>query len=319
MHIHFRKLVLGIPLAAAIGAVAPAARAEQEVTVYGVANFGGAGECGGGFSSHARHTTSAANFRAPFDDLLAAGQWDECNTKNNLNARGQYFTDPAEGSATSSSCCEGYQPSTCNCEGKDEQAATGIDQGDVFFIHTHGGSTHLDEAGNTAGVAFMGLQMGNESYDCRPRSHQDWEFGNGAAGDLEIAVIEACQSMDYEVWDDGGHWLFSQQTSTFTMFNAYHGNVSCSDARTADIGDYADASVYNGVGDNWVDMMYDNSAAADGDDCPVSVVFGDTAALRDDMYNNGGWLDRKNTSTKDASTIYYIGGCDPSGGSVLPN
>lgn len=320
MRFDWRKLVIGIPFTAAILAAVPtSAHANNEVTVYGVANFGGAGECGGGFASHARHTTSAANFRAPFDTLLAAGQWDECNTKNNLNARGSYFTDPAEGSSTSSSCCESYQPSTCNCEGKDEQASVGVDQGDIFFIHTHGGSTHIDEAGNTSGVAYMGLQMGNESYDCRPRSHQDWEFGNGVNGDLEIAVVEACQSMDYEVWDAGGHWLFSQQDSTFTMFNAYHGNVSCSDGRTADIGTYADTSVYDGAGDNWLDLMYSNSASADGDNCPVSVVFGHTAAERDAMYNLGGWRDRKATGTKDHSTIYYIGGCDPGGGSVLPN
>lgn len=320
MRIDWRKLSIGIPVLTASFALAAHARADQEVNVYGIANFGDAGECGGGFASHARHTTSAANFRAPFDDLLASGQWDECNTVNNLSARGTYFTDPAEGSSTDSSCCQNYQPSTCSCEGKDGQAATGADQGDVFFIHTHGGSTHMDEPGGiAAGVPYMGLQMGNEGYDCRPRSHEDWEWGNGTAGDLEIAVVEACQSMDYEVWDDGGHWRMSQQDSTFTMWNAYHGNVSCSDSRTAEIGDYADASIHDGAGDNWLDMMYSNSASADGDNCPVSVVFGDTAALRDSMYDFGGWLDRKDTGLKDASTIYYIGGCDPSGGSVLPN
>jgi hypothetical protein len=36
------------------------------------------------------------------------------------------------------------------------------------------------------------------------------------------------------------------------------------------------------------------------------------------MYANGGWLDRKNTGTKSASTIFYISGCDPSNGRVLP-
>lgn len=314
-----KRLTLGIPLGAAIALFGPAALADQEVTVYGVANFGDTGECGGGFASHARHVTSAANFRAPFDDLLALGQWDECNTVNNLAARGTYFTDPAKGSTTDHSCCQAYQPSTCSCEGKDGQSATGADQGDVFFIHTHGGSTHVDEPGNSTGKAFMGLQMGNESYDCRPRSHEDWEFGNGTAGDLEIAVVEACQSMDYEVWDAGGHYEFTQHTGVFTMFNAYHGNVSCSDARTAEIGDYSEASVHDGAGDNWLDMMYSNSASADSDNCPVSVVLGHVAADRDHMYTWGGWLDREDTGTKDASTIYYIGGCDPGGGSILPN
>jgi hypothetical protein len=303
---------LAVGAALALTLMSGSASAVNEVTVYGVANFGGAGECGGPFSSHARHTTSAANFRAPFDALIAAGDWDEADTNNNLSARGSYFTDPAEGSSTSNTCCQSYQPSTCSCVGQDNQSNVGVDQGDIFFIHTHGGSTH------PAGVPFMGLQMGNESYDCRPRSHEDWEFGNGS-GDLEIAVVEACQSMDYEVWQGGGHWQFSTTSSTFTMFNAYHGNVSCSDARTAEIGTYADSAENDGVGDNWLDLMHSSSASAGGDNCPVSVVFGDTAALRDSMYNFGGWRDRKSTSDKTHSTIYYIGGCAPSGGSVLPN
>jgi hypothetical protein len=303
---------LALPLCAAVAALAPAtdASADQEVSVYGVANFQGAGECGGNFASHARHVTSAANFRAPFDDLIALGQWDEANTVNNLDARGTYFIDPAK-AMPDGDCCEGYQPSDCGCSGHDGQSGKGVDQGDVFFIQTHGGSTH----GGANGPAYMGLQMGNEEYDCRPRSHQAWEFGNPASGDLEIAVVEACQSMDKEVWDNGGHYEFTQHASVFSTFNAYHGNVSCSPTRTAEIGDYAEASVHDGVGDNWIDIMYSPS----GNDCPVSVVLGHLEADRDAMYTWGGWLDRKDTGAKDASTIYYVGGCDPDGGSQLPN
>jgi hypothetical protein len=164
----------------------------------------------------------------------------------------------------------------------------------------------------------MGLQMGNESYDCRPRSHEDWEFGN-AAGELEIAVVNACQSMDFEVWQGRGHWEFVDSGSTFTMFNAYHGNVHCSDARTADIGDYSDDSVWDGAGDNWMDEMHDNSGSVNGDDCPVSVVFGSSRSLREHMYEYGGWRDREDTGTKSGSTYWYFAGCDPGGGSVLPN
>ena len=316
-------MALRMPLAGGLGLAAvlltaTPAKAVQEVTVYGVANFGGAGECGGGFTSHARHTTSAANFRAPFNTMIAAGTWDEANTNNNLDAHGTYFTDPAEGSSTDHSCCESYQSASCSCLGQDGNSGTGADQGDIFFIHTHGGSTHLDEITDGGTVPYMGLQMGNTSYDCRPRSHQDWELGNGT-GDLEIAVVEACQSMDYEVWDDGGHWQFSESSSVFNMFNAYHGNVSCSDSRTAEIGDYSDASIFDGAGDNWLDMMYSNTAAANGDNCPVSVVFGSSdGALRQHMYDYGGWRDREDTGSKTNSTIFYIGGCDPAGGSVLP-
>ena len=58
--------------------------------------------------------------------------------------------------------------------------------------------------------------------------------------------------------------------------------------------------------------------APENDDCPVSIVFGETKAQRVAMFEAGGWTDRKNTGRKVASSYFYVGGCDPDNGQKLP-
>lgn len=308
--------VLGAAALAGSLLTAGPARALGDVTVYGVAHFNAPGQCNSGLSSHDRHLTSAANFRATFDTMIAAGWWDTATTRNDTAAHGTYFTDAAKGSSTSHSCCEAYQPSSCSCAGEDLLSTKGVDASDVVFIHTHGGSTLPAELPAGA-VPFMGLAMGNESYDCRPRSHEDWRFGNGA-GTLDIAVVQACQSMDFELWQGKGHWQFESSASTFTMWNAYHGNVPCTDARTTAVGLYAADTIWNGAGDNWMDLMHEDDWWWDADTCPMSLVFGSSPSVREHMYEYGGWKDRQDTGTKSGSTLWHFAGCDPRGGSALP-
>lgn len=279
-------------------ALAPSAALANETHVYGIAQFGGAGQCGDIDDTHTVHTTTAGAFLAPFTIMTAFGRWSEAYARNDTSARGSYFTDAS-------------QAATCACTADDLNTDDGTDDADVIYVHTHGGRT-------TSSPYYTQLLMGNSSYACLPRTDNNMLFGNGS-GDLEIAVIKACQSGDYNVWQNAGYrQQFNTSSGTFTVWNAFHGDSSCGSWVTTYVSDYAWSSEYDGVGENWMDAAYDNDSGSNTDDCPVSIVMGSTSSLREHMYEYGGWNDRENTGSKTGSTYYYFSGCDPDNGVVLP-
>lgn len=266
--------------------------ADHEAYVYGIANFGGTGECSGG-ATHSVHEDSAAAFAWAFENLESYGYWDTTRTLNNTSAQGRWWTDSSK--ATS-----------CSCTGDDEYSARGADTADVVFIHTHG--SHTTTVRST-------LLMGSSLYDCSVQTDNNMLFDL----DLEIAVIKACQSGDYDVFVAGNYRpRFNTSASPFTMWNAFHGDSSCGSHVTDYVAVYAAFSAENGVGENWIDVAYDNDAGSDTDDCPVSIVMGNTESAIDHMYEYGGWLDREDTGSKTRGSMFYIAGCDPSNGRVLP-
>jgi hypothetical protein len=60
----------------------------DETHVYGIANFGGTGQCGAKDQTHAVHTSTAAAFRTVFGLLKPIGYWDAAYSRNNTAARG---------------------------------------------------------------------------------------------------------------------------------------------------------------------------------------------------------------------------------------
>ncbi len=274
------------------------ARADgNEVQAYGIGNFGGSGQCGSASQTHSVHTSTAAAFVAPFNFYKTLTLWDQVSTHNNSSARGTYWTDPSKSSS-----------------GADTALNYGVDEADVVYVHTHGGHT-------TSAPWRSTLLMGNSSYACNVSTDTNMLFGNPAGGgDLQIAVIKACQSGDYDVWKNGGYFpKFTTSDSVFTVWNAFHGDSSCGGHVTDYVGDYASESFNEGVGENWLDEAYDNAFWPwEDDDCPVSIVMGATKSARQNMYEHGGFRDRKNTGAKTSSTIFYIGGCDPTNGRKLP-
>jgi hypothetical protein len=267
----------------------------NETHVYGIANFGGTGQCGSSDMTHSEHTDTASVFAEVFEDLRSAGKWTQVLYRNNSSARGNYFTDSSKGAS-------------CNCSTGDAIEDWGADTAKVMFMHTHG--SHAAGAGGY----YTSLSMGNSSYDCSVRTDQNMLWNS----ELEIAVVKACQSGDYDVWANGGYRpQFTTSASKLSVWNAFHGNSTCGWTTSWWVGDYAEDSIYDGVGENWIDEAYDDNWFT-GDDCPTSIVMGSSSSVRDNMYEYGGWLDRKDTGPKYGSSIYYISGCDPDAGRVLP-
>jgi hypothetical protein len=161
--------------------------------------------------------------------------------------------------------------------------------------------------------------MGDINYDCSVNSRDDMYWGN-QGGDLDIAVVKACQAGQHGVWENGGFWnmVDSGAANTLGMWNSFHGDSSCGNHVTNYVRRYSQDSVLDGVGENWMDEAYSNSIFNDSDDCPTSIVFGPNSAERSSMYTYGGWKDRRTTDLKTGSTIHYMSNCDPSNGNPIP-
>ncbi|RKI74010.1 hypothetical protein D7X55_03630 [Corallococcus sp. AB049A] len=276
---------------AALALLLPAAALANETHVYGIANFGGAGQCSA--ESHSMHTKTAAEFANYFNSLVSSGLWSDVRTLNNSSARTDLWTDPSKGPLA---------------DAKDAQANAGVDDADVLFVHTHGG--------HNESLLRSWLVMGTNADSCSAITDLHMSLGNGK---LNMAIVKACQSGDYQVWKQGGYrTALVTPTSGFSMWNAFHGDSSCGEHVKTYVKSYVANSRGDGAGENWIDAAYDWDDGSDNDDCPVSIVFGETKAQRVAMFEAGGWRDRKSTGRKIASTIFYVGGCDPSSGQKLP-
>ena len=285
---------------AAVLTISPAVtRGVDEVHVYGVAKNGGTHECLTAAKSHDMHTLTATAFSAWFSGLVGLGEWDDVRANNDSDCWGRLWTDASKSAS-------------CGCVASDSADRFGVDDADVLFIHTHGGHS----------ATASTLTMGNDYDTCAASTSTHMKFND----DLQIAVIKACESGNYEVWyDDPANSTdnttyrtqFTTSSSQFSVWNAFHGTSSCGTHVVWYVTTYAMESSYNGVGENWIDEAYDDNRANE-DDCPVSIVFGSSSSNRNLMFEYGGWLDRKDTGSKTASSYFRISGCDPAAGIVLP-
>jgi len=277
-------------LTLALVALPTSVHAANEMHAYGVANFGTGYSCSGA-KTHSVHNGTPDDFAEVFSEMKSDGKWDDVRVHKNTSVRGINFTDAGKVSG-----------------GLDDQDLSGADDADVMFIHTHGKHSESQVA--------SWLSMGNAYYDCKVRTDSNMRWNS----DLEIAVVKACQSGDYKVWQDGGYMAqFSTAASQLTMWNAFHGNSACGFWTGSHVSDYAWDSQLDGVGENWLDEFYTEWIGSDNDDCPVSIVMGSDSSARDHQFENGGWRDRKATGTKTGSSYYYIGDCDPEKGVRLPD
>jgi hypothetical protein len=265
----------------------------DEVQVYGIAQFGGSGQCGDSDMTHTVHTSTAFAFRTPFDLMKLIGLWDQTASLNNSSAHSKRWSDSSKATG-----------------GSDTETNAGADEPDVIYVHTHGSHSESSPARTSLS---MGKSGSGFACSAETDTHMLWN------SDLDIAVIKACQSGDYDTWLNGGYrQQFTRSGSPFRMWNAFHGDSSCGSHVTSYVGAYASESFFNGVGENWLDEAYDVDSGTDDDDCPVSIVMGDSQAKRVNLFENGGWLDRKDTGAKTGSTIFYFKGCDPKNGRKLP-
>jgi hypothetical protein len=287
---------LGLPALGGLLLATPAdAEAAHEVHVYGVDRFG-TGACGENDMTHDVHVESAGWFADAFEHLRAADLWDQVSYISNGDVQVGLFADISK----------------CPSCGADTTLNRGADDADVIYVHSHGGHNP-----NTSWIV-----TGNQDFGCDVFTDRDMLLGNpSGGGDLEIAVLKVCQSANLGTWQNGGYrQSFTNPGSGFTVWNGFHGDSGCGGFVVDYVEDYAASSVYGGVGENWLDQAtYWADFSWEYDDCPVAIVMGDNQAARVNMYEHGGFRDRKDTGSKTGSTYFFMADCDPENGIRLPD
>jgi len=209
-----------------------------------------------------------------------------------------------------------FTDSTQIAWGQDSNDDQGTDFADVIFYSGHGSwISSVNEVQLTMGQS-------NAGESCRPTISFDAtlhaELGNGGSGEeADVFVSVSCYSGQYEAWSGGGFDLLSHASGQFNMLNGFHGVVWLESGTNTSLGQYAAAARYNGVGDAWLDYMY-NGRGASPDNCPTSLGWGANSVETADYYNNAGWLDFHNNGSRSYYTIQYICGCNPDDGETLP-
>lgn len=284
---------------------ASSANGADNARSYGIANFGNPGQCGDSVGmTHSVHVDTAKAFTDQFSIMKQIQFWGTTGNTFNAGAGANLFTDP-----TRQAACANNNGGVCAAN---DNTQAGFDNVAVSYVHSHGAHSVLGAGAST-------IMMGNTSAGCNAATDINLLLGDTTNSGLsEIAVVKACQGADFNVFLQGGYKKMVKNSSRFTMWNGFHGDSSCGGAVTDYVADYAVSSFFDGAGENWLDDAFDSWA---NDDCPVSIVFGDTKAKRKSMFAHGGFKDRQLTSAiKSGSSYFFVAGCSPesSSGVTLP-
>ncbi|MFN3197632.1 MAG: hypothetical protein ACE366_04280 [Bradymonadia bacterium] len=290
MHVTLSRTTLTTLAAGALAAcvlTAGTASAENEAVSYGIDEF--SSQCGS--SDLSRSITFAENFDEVFDNWISEGKWGQSSLKTDANVDDYDWTDASK---------QGW--------GDDNDDNRGADHADVAFISTHGVSP--------TGGAYTSIKMGDATTSgeggndvCSVRTDNHMHFGSDG-GDLEIVILAACETGQYKVWDNGNYDGSRHRDGRLRTWLGFHG-ISY-DTLAGRITDYAESSYYNGLGDNWIDEMYRNRWGSDNDECPTSIIYGESTSEMNSQHDYGGFNDRNKSGTvKNKRKIFYIDGCDP--------
>lgn len=277
---------LGFAMMAAACLVTPmTASAADESIAFGVSDYTTAGSCYADEGDITYADDMAAAWDARFDGWVSSSQWYSSEKWINAQVDDDDFIDPT-----------------------DNIDPYGLDHADVGFYIGHG--THsctstTDSSTITFGDAAHGVCSGKVN---------DFELGNG---DMEIFVNFACQGVQLCVWESGSYDYMDAPSGDFAVYLGFHGNSYSGWWEPYYLDSYVNASYSSGLGDNWIDNFYVPDRSGSFDQCPTGIVWGPSAASRNDYFANGGWADRRSQAATDASSFYYVDGCDPSDGEPL--
>jgi hypothetical protein len=295
------RLVATLVVLSCLAAGDAFASPSDNARAYGISNFGGVNQCGSSGQTHSAHSDSAAAFKAQMSFMTQFQLWGGTTQISSGNAGSNLFTDPT-------------RSGQCSCSQQQDASFFGLDSSPVAYIHTHGGHA-------TAGKGKSFFLMGNNTggNNCFTGTDTNFLFGDPAgAGKLEIAIVKACQGADFDVFSQGGYRAMVPANSRFQVYNGFHGDSSCGGFVSSYVQEYVANSFGDGVGENWLDSAYDYDFFGN-DDCPSSIVYGNSKSARQTMFANGGFIDRKLTNaSKIGSTYFFVAGCAPLNGRKLP-
>lgn len=271
------------------------AHAEWEGATFGVEDYNGTGLCCYGCDDLEFPKNDAAWVR---DGLMNIG-FDQVQLNQDGGVDGRDWMD-----------------NHVHAIGDDNIDPYGTDFANVVFYSGHGSCSC---GPNYYSEIVMGDDNPGEA--CLPNTKTHIRLANGGDNEeTQVMILAACQSMQYCVWQNGGYSSVDAGGSgdRFTTYDGFHGlSYDYSDLQSQ-LKSYVEDSENNGIGANWVADLTDLNYFSD-DQCATTMIRGSSSSTRDNQYSNGGFQDPKDTGSHTGSTFYYICGCDPDDGEVLPS
>jgi hypothetical protein len=158
--------------------------------------------------------------------------------------------------------------------------------------------------------------MGDSDDVCSVGIHTQIRLGDR---DANVICMDASVCLNYDAWVVTGfqNLDFNDVGSQLAVANGYHGSPRDDQHGVQEIGDFAYYARVDGLGDDWVDIMYTYRSGSNDDDCAVTVVFAQNVAEANDAYDYSGLTDFHSTGSHLGPYYYSISGCDPSSGAPL--
>jgi hypothetical protein len=206
--------------------------------------------------------------------------------------------------------------------GADAVAPYGTDFADVVFYSGHGQADCSDQYGVYASSITMGAAdvipdpYTQNTETCAPDFESEIRFGNSGGGEeANVLVMLSCQTLQYCVATNG---VFDSVVhGRFNTIVGFHGDADDSSTNVDKVGVYIVSAEWNGIGDDWIDIM-NYSPLFGNQHCGTVLIYGANETECDDQFDYGGYKDFHDTGQLSGSTYYWIQGCDPLGGPELP-
>lgn len=280
-----KKIVIFTALAS--GLFMGTAHASSEVVINFVET---SNQCGGTYFNYAQETADYFG-----NKLYYSYDFDQKTRRSNYNA---------EATAWGDSSLVSY--------GHDNHGGSpwhGVDDEDVALFYGHG--TRSCSGGKFYSSILMGDDYANQCNHYLGKQVNSTRWGDD---DLNIVILDTCQSMHKCVADNGGYWVGENRMMTIM---GYHGISYDSLVHTWDFEDFVDQSRNDGIGDNFLDETVRTPSGANNDTCPAAFVYGATEADRSYIYQFGGLKDWKTITSHSKATYFYMKNCDPLDGATL--
>ena len=282
--------LLALCVLAALAAAPGAEGNHLEAKLYVITNWPGSGSCSG-------------NDVAAWDDMTLAW-YDEIGAGPVFFKNGVWTNN----NLSRKQLCDPDAQSPCDDHNR-------VDDADAAMIALHG-----TDVGNHWG----GLLLVPVGSDCLIHAPEGVSTDALFVGDVDLEYIHfsSCNSMD----DDNLNFAWRMFADVDSASNGqrlhqadgFHGVMAISSGRADDYEDFADDAHYTSLADAWTDNLYDEdisyNSGAVGDQCPVALSAGASAAdaMVRLMFENYGFFFGDPAGNNWIAYQFYEG-CDPVG------
>lgn len=259
------------------------ATADYETVAFGVEEYAGPGECGQG--PPLDYTWDMAQSWDLYMETVA--DYDVATKYANDNVDPEDFIDYYDDEGTS---------------------PTGTDWADVVFFAGHGRAT-CDALNDGYTTLMTGDDVG---VDCEVRiggSTNEVVFGSGgSSSDANMMFMHASESLAHCVVEDAviDDIDDGEAGTQFTLLAGFHNSPDDEGSNPGEIEAFIGNSVTNDVGWSWIYVLAnrdeDNNA-----ECTSLVITSSSLSNANNLFNNGGLKDLKDTGTH--STYWYYSNC----------